>query len=197
MSLMIKICGLRDPRAIGAAIDAGADAVGFVFAESVRRIEPGEAAGLAAGLPTTVKRVAVMRHPSVELWQSVLAVFQPQVVQTDVADFDYLEVPPGIETWPVYREGQSLDSVPARFVYEGGHSGSGRTVDWQRAAEIAANGEMILAGGLRPENIAQAIRTVRPYGVDVSSGVESAPGIKDVNRIRAFIAAARAAETEA
>lgn len=195
MSLMIKICGLRDPRAIGAAIDAGANAVGFVFAESVRRIDPAEAAELAAGLPPSIKRVAVMRHPEVALWNSVLEIFQPQVVQTDVSDFEYLDVPPGIETWPVYREGESLEALPARFVYEGGKSGSGQTVDWHRAAEIAKRGEMILAGGLKPENIAAAIRTVRPYGVDVSSGVESAPGVKDVNRIRAFIAAARAAET--
>lgn len=197
MSLMIKICGLRDARAIGAAVDAGANAVGFVFADSVRRIEPAEAAELAAGLPATVRRVAVLRHPDTALWQAVLDVFQPQVVQTDAADFDHLDVPPGIEVWPVYREGESLDALPARFVYEGGKSGSGQTVDWNRAATVAARGEMILAGGLKPENIAEAIRTVRPYGVDVSSGTESAPGIKDVNRIRAFIAAARAAETEA
>lgn len=195
MSLMVKICGLRDPRAIGAAIDAGANAVGFVFAESVRRIDPTEAAELAAGLPASVQRVAVMRHPKVELWRAVLEVFQPQIVQTDVADFAYLDVPPGIERWPVYREGEALEALPARFVYEGGKSGSGQTVNWQCAAQIAKRGEMILAGGLKPENIAEAISTVRPYGVDVSSGVESAPGVKDVNRIRAFIAAARAAET--
>ena len=197
MSLVIKICGLRDPRAIGAAIDAGANAVGFVFTESIRRIEPGEAAELASGLPASVKKVAVMRHPDVALWRTVLDVFEPQVVQTDAADFGYLHVPPGIETWPVYREGEALENLPARFVYEGGKSGSGQTVDWQRAAKIAAAGRMILAGDLKPKNVAKAIRTVRPYGVDVSSGVESAPGIKDVNRIRAFIAAARAAEKEA
>lgn len=196
MSLMIKICGLRDPRAVGAAIDAGANAVGFVFAESVRRIEPAEAAELAAGLPANIRRVAVMRHPGVELWQSVLQLFKPQVLQTDAADLDYLDVPKEIEIWPVLREGEALDKLPGRFVYEGGQSGSGQAVDWQRAASVARRGDMVLAGGLNPENIATAIRTVRPWGVDVSSGIESAPGIKDVNRIRAFIAAARAAETE-
>ena len=196
MSLLIKVCGLRDPLAIAAAVDAGVNAVGFVFTESVRKIEPAAAAELADALPSTVRRVAVMRHPSVECWQEVLEVFRPQIAQTDAADFEYLDVPPSIETWPVFREGESLEALPSRFVYEGGKSGSGQTVDWNRAAEVARRGEMILAGGLKPENIAAAVKIVRPFGVDVSSGIESAPGVKDVNRIRAFIEAARAAETE-
>jgi phosphoribosylanthranilate isomerase len=81
-------------------------------------------------------------------------------------------------------------------LYEGAKSGQGETVDWSRAAKIAERGNMILAGGLGPDNVADAIRAVRPWGVDVSSGVESAPGQKDPRLIQAFITAARAAEKE-
>jgi len=83
--------------------------------------------------------------------------------------------------------------VSGTYLYEGGQSGRGETVDWARAAELAKIGDMILAGGLGIENVAQAIATVRPYGVDVSSGVESAPGEKDSRKIREFISAAKAA----
>ena len=195
MSLFIKICGLRDAGAVDAAVAAGANAIGFVFTESVRRITPTAAAELAARLPGSVQRVAVMRHPTPQLWNAVLSEFRPDVLQTDLSDLTSLEVPATVEVWPVIREGEQVEQLPARFVFEGGHSGSGQVVDWNVAAAIARRGEMILAGGLSPANIAQAITTVRPYGIDVSSGVETAPGVKDAQKIRAFIKAARAAET--
>ena len=90
---------------------------------------------------------------------------------------------------------QADAGLPDVFVYEGADSGTGQTVDWSRAAEVAASGRMILAGGLTPGNVGAAIAAVRPWGVDVSSGVESAPGKKDENLIREFIGAVRAAET--
>jgi len=80
------------------------------------------------------------------------------------------------------------------YVYEGASSGMGETVDWSRAADVATNGKMILAGGLAVGNVAAAIRTVRPFGVDVSSAVESAPGHKDDELIRQFIGAVRRGE---
>ena len=82
------------------------------------------------------------------------------------------------------------------FLYEGAKSGQGEAVDWSRAAEIARRGDMILAGGLGPDNVSAAIAIVRPFGVDVSSAVESAPGVKDPELIEAFIQAARAAEKD-
>ncbi len=85
------------------------------------------------------------------------------------------------------------DSLPEMFVYEGKVSGSGDTVDWQLAAQLAKRGRMILAGGLSTENVTAAIGQVAPFGIDVSSGVESAPGKKDTAKINAFIDAARAA----
>ena len=98
----------------------------------------------------------------------------------------------------VFREGGA--AVPrdadGTFVYEGPSSGAGETVNWDRAAALSKGRHMILAGGLDANNVARAIATVRPWGVDVSSGVESAPGEKDTGRIRNFISAARAAEKQ-
>ena len=195
--MLVKICGLSTEKHVQAAVDAGADAVGFVFAESVRRVEPGHAAAITNELPGTIKKVAVMLHPTNEEWQQVLQGFGPDVLQTDAEDFASLEVPADIECWPVYREGNTVSgTVFPAFVYEGAKSGQGETVDWTRAAEIAQQGNMILAGGLGAANVAEAIAMVRPYGVDVSSAVESVPGQKDPARIREFIRAARAAEKE-
>ena len=199
MSLMVKICGLRKADDVKAAVAAGADAVGFVFAESIRRVSPAEANNATRYLPKRVKRVAVMRHPSPEEWQTVREAFSPDVLQTDIDDFDTLDVPDTILRWPVVREGHpSIEGdLPEVFLYEGVQSGVGQSVDWQRAARIATRGRMILAGGLGIDNIATAIRTVHPWGVDVSSAVEASPGRKDPGLIRLFIKAARAVEKEA
>jgi phosphoribosylanthranilate isomerase len=199
MSLLVKICGLQKADDVKAAVSAGADAVGFVFAESVRRVTPAAASKLTQYLPKRVKRVAVMRHPTQSEWQEVLETFSPDVLQTDIDDFEALDVPGSVERWPVIREGYAgIDGrLPGVFLYEGQRSGAGQTVDWPRAAEIAKRGRMILAGGLGIDNIATAIRTVRPHGVDVSSGVESRPGRKDPGLIQLFIKAARAVEKQA
>jgi phosphoribosylanthranilate isomerase len=194
MSLLIKICGLSDERQVISAAAAGADAAGFVFAESVRRVTPQRARDISKALPPAVKRVAVMLHPTNDEWQEVLRVFAPDVLQTDAGDFATLDVPDRVERWPVFREGQGLPVPETTYVYEGGKSGRGETVNWTAAARLATNGRMILAGGLNPGNIAEAIATVRPLGVDVSSGVECAPGKKDPRMINEFIIAARAAE---
>ena len=199
MSLVVKICGLRKAEDVKAAVSAGADAVGFVFAESVRRVSPKNARKLTQYLPKRVRRVAVMRHPSQSEWQDVLDTFSPDVLQTDIDDFESLDVPDSVERWPVIREGWAgIDGGrPAAFHSEGVPSGAGQHLDWQRAAAIAKRGRMILAGGLGVDNLAPAIRTVRPLGVDVSSGVESRPGRKDPGLIQLFIRAARAAEKQA
>jgi phosphoribosylanthranilate isomerase len=148
---------------------------------------------MAADIPRGIRRVAVMLHPQEEEWRAVCETFQPDVLQTDAADFSYLEVPPSIEKWPVLREGSvnSLKAMPRTFVYEGRMSGRGQKVDWQQAAMLARRGRMILAGGLSADNVAQAMRDVRPWGVDVSSAVESQPGRKDAGKIRAFVDAVR------
>ncbi|ANO52787.1 hypothetical protein BA177_17765 [Woeseia oceani] len=196
MTTMIKICGLTDKAAVTAAIDAGADAVGFVFAKSPRQVTAAVAATLASDVPAHVQRVAVMRHPSNAEWQEVLARFAPDVLQTDADDFLQLDVPAKVERWPVYREGAVTadTALPATFLYEGSNSGTGERVDWGLAATYARRGRMILAGGLSAANVTAAIESVAPWGVDVSSAVESAPGMKDPAKIAAFVIAAKSAK---
>jgi phosphoribosylanthranilate isomerase len=198
--MFVKICGLSSGEHVQVAVEAGADAVGFVFADSVRRVDPAHAANITNTVPVTVKKVAVMLHPSNDEWQAVLRDFVPDVLQTDAEDFAGLDIPNEIDAWPVYREGRKV-TVPnlggqSPFVYEGVTSGQGQTVDWDAAARVARQGSMILAGGLSVANVAEAIQTVRPYGVDVSSAVESVPGQKDPELIRTFISAAKAAGNE-
>ena len=198
MSVFVKICGLRDAECVVAAVEAGADAIGFVFADSVRKISASTAHELSRDIPADVQRVAVMRHPSNEVWQTVCETFAPDVLQTDIEDFEALDVPAHVLSWPVVREGSEAanNDLPEVFVYEGMASGTGETVDWSRAGAMAERGRMILAGGLDAANVATAIRTSRAWGVDVSSGVESSRGKKDVELIRQFIGAVRAAENK-
>lgn len=194
MTTFVKICGMTDRAAVRAAVAAEVDAIGFVFyAASPRNVHAIQAAKLAADIPAHIRRVAVMLHPETTLWRQVEAELRPDVLQTDAEDFLYLSVATGIEKWPVLREGTMTDpiTIPETFVYEGGKSGAGAKVDWGIAARIAERGKMILAGGLNSENVADAIRLVRPFGVDVSSAVESEPGKKDVEKIAAFAAAAK------
>lgn len=194
MSTFVKICGLRSAADVAAAVAAGAQAVGFVFTDSVRQVTLVQAKQACENLDQKVRRVAVLRHPDNELCQRVVAEFAPDVIQTDAEDFGALEIPEHIECWPVFREGAAEIATAGVYLYEGPRSGSGKTVDWTRAAEIARRGRMILAGGLAEDNVGEAIETVRPWGVDVSSGVESLPGYKDHELIKRFISAVRAVE---
>jgi len=195
MSVFVKICGLSDERHVDVAIEAGADAIGFVFADSPRRVTPTRAREIAANVPGDIRRVAVMLHPADEDWQRVLDAFGPDILQTDADDFANLRVPGSVERWPVYRQGVPGPDTDDTYIYEGARSGRGEAVDWHAAAIVAKRGRMILAGGLGPGNVADAVATVRPFGVDVSSGVETSPGKKDSKLIRDFITAVRAAET--
>jgi len=198
--MFVKICGLTRPADVEAACAAGADALGFVFADSVRRVTPEQAAQLCAGLPRTLVRVAVMRHPSPAEWDAVAEGFRPDWLQTDAGDFAGLRLTPGVAARPVYRDTPTLDEAAVAeadvVLFEAAASGAGRRADWDRAARLAARTRLILAGGLDPDNVAEAIRRVRPWGVDVSSGVESRRGIKDPARIAAFVAAARQTEQD-
>jgi phosphoribosylanthranilate isomerase len=195
--LWIKVCGLRTKDAIAAAVDAGADAVGFVFhATSPRNLTLDEARALATSVPPGVDKVAVFLHPTQGTLDAALDAVQPHWVQTDAADLAGLHLPAGQRVLPVYRTDRPLPpahDLPPRFLLESGRSGAGERADWDAAAALNAAGELVLAGGLDASNVATAIAAVRPFGIDVSSGVEAMRGVKDTVLIRNFIDVARAA----
>ena len=192
MTLFVKICGVTTEEAADAAVAAGADAIGFVFhAPSPRNLLPGRAAALARNLPPGVLCVAVTLHPEQAVIDRVLESMMPDAWQSDAADFDVLHIPAVIERWPVLRQHGSAPKGPRRVVFESPASGSGWRADWTAASAMARTAELILGGGLDATNVGRAIAAVRPFGVDVSSGVERSPGVKDARRIREFIVAAR------
>lgn len=205
MSVLIKICGITTPEALDAAILAGAHAVGFVFADSPRKVSTTIAAKLAKKVPGSVLKFGVFRHPSPELVARVGTSVPLDFVQSDAADEDAFKglVPQKFQFLPVLRDGpklaQELESELARgrarpIMIESAVSGAGVKPDWRRIASLRDRPRTYLAGGLTPDNVADALRLVNPYAVDVSSGVESSPGIKDPDKIKAFVAAVRAAE---
>lgn len=195
MSVFVKICGLTTPEGVAAAVKAGANAAGFVFSPSPRQVTPAQARKLAAALPAAMRRVAVFRHPPPGWISQVMDEFPADWVQSDAADLPGVDLG-GAEALPVFRSGAPLPPLlPDRVLFEGPDSGAGRVADWPAAAALAERTRVILAGGLNPANLAAALAAVRPWGVDVSSGVESSPGIKDPALIAAFVAAARRVET--
>jgi phosphoribosylanthranilate isomerase len=193
----VKICGLRTAIDVHAAIEAGADAVGFVFAKSVRQLDARGARSLIGLVPAGILRVGVVRTvdsaPLEELFALGLDAIQIERDDQPVPGF-----PAGTRLWSVLRDGENLDARAAAIPPEstliidsalGG--GSGRSADLRRVATLAGARPIILAGGLTPDTVADAINRVHPCGVDVSSGVESAPGIKSPELIHAFVKAAR------
>ncbi len=174
------------------------DALGFVFAPSVRQLDPARASALAAPARGRVACVAVTLHPMQAQLDAILQGFRPDVLQTDQVDLAHLRLPAGLAVLPVLRavapDADALPrTLPPRILFEGARSGTGLATDWRQAARLAARTQLVLAGGLTAANVGAAIAAVRPYGVDVSSGVEATPGQKDPLRIVAFVQAARAA----
>jgi phosphoribosylanthranilate isomerase len=173
------------------------DAIGFVFAASVRQVTAQRASELAAPARNRVACVAVTRHPTRESIDAILRDFKPDFLQTDIDDIAGLDLPKSLGVLPVMRPGPAAAcALPRRVLFEGPNSGAGQTTDWNAAAELARRCEVILAGGLDPLNVGAAVRRVRPFGVDVSSGVEEQPGIKSPDKIEKFVAAARKAALE-
>jgi phosphoribosylanthranilate isomerase len=195
--MWIKICGLTTPDAVAAALDAGVDAIGFVFAKSVRQVTPSHALELAAPARGRVRCVAVTRHPSQQDVDEIVSVFEPDVLQTDARDFELLKVPGQLARLPVFRGAPADESIglPGRLLFEGATSGAGALADWSVAHKVARRTELVLAGGLNPANVAAAIGAVRPFGVDVSTGVEARPGVKSPAEIENFVRAVRSTRT--
>jgi len=197
----IKICGIRDGRSALTAAREGVEAIGFVFAESPRRIDPREAARIAEDLPDELERVAVFRLPGRDDIRRVLDEFSGVTIQ---AEFDAdLLAEFGCRLLPVLHDGDNLETeaaaVPSEYpvlLEAAGQGGRGLQPDWSRAHDLARQRSIMLAGGLRADNVLDAIRVVRPWGVDVSSGVETSPGVKSCALIAEFVRAVRGCETE-
>lgn len=191
--MWLKICGMTSAAAVGAALEAKVDAIGFVFAPSVRLLSAAVATALAAPARGRVCCVAVTLHPTQAAVDDILANFRPDVLQSDAADFAALTLPATLERLPVVRQDALPATLPARLLFEGPRSGSGACSDWQQARQLAMRTQLVLAGGLSAANVAAAIAAVQPFGVDVSSGVESRPGVKEPAEILRFAACVRAA----
>lgn len=192
--MWLKICGMTTAAAVEAALASGVDAIGCVFAASVRRVTPQAAVLLTQAARGRAQCVAVMCHPTQAEVDEVVKVFRPDVLQSDAADFAVLRLPATLGRLPVLRSAAAVtEPLPRRLLFEGPRSGSGALSDWGAAAALARRAQLVLAGGLHADNVAAALAAVRPYGVDVSSGVELEPGVKDPQLIGRFVAAVRRA----
>jgi len=206
--IRVKICGITNSADAMAAIDAGANLLGFNFYEkSPRHITPEEAAKIRAQLPQRVKAVGIFVNPlpaDVIALRKSLKLDAVQLHGDESPDFvaDVASGAPVIKAFRVEPEFPltTLDEYPAAFAFlfdaahTGQYGGTGRTTDWDAARRAALTHRIILAGGLKIENVAAAVRIVRPYGIDVASGVESKPGKKDHGRMREFIQEVRRGE---
>jgi len=206
VSLLVKVCGVTSEAALEAALEAGADALGFVLAPSPRRLTLARARELLARVPAPVERVAVFaRATRAELEAARDLGFD--VLQAELGS-DFPPEDGRAFALPSLRDGPDLDlrlralpraqalgrSLRGALVLDGPLGGGrGLAVDPGRARAAARERALVLAGGLTPDNVAERIAEVRPAGVDASSGLERERGVKDVALVRAFVLAARAA----
>jgi phosphoribosylanthranilate isomerase len=211
----VKICGIRDKNNALAAVEAGADYIGLVFAPSKRQVDPTQACEIVSAVKKSSDATKVVG----------VFVNAPASQVNEIADFCALDCVQlsGDESWEYCREivepiikairiGQQSpeglcaelsaggELLPAqRFItlldsqVEGKYGGTGESFNWNLAQQVAERFPVIIAGGLDPKNVARLIETVRPWGVDVSSGVES-NGLKDASKIRAFVKAVRSTQ---
>ncbi|PWT85309.1 MAG: phosphoribosylanthranilate isomerase [Blastocatellia bacterium] len=198
--MLVKICGITRVEDAECAIACGAGAVGFVFwPGSPRFIEPERAAAIVTALPPFVTAVGVFVNQPSAYVNDVAVVAQLGAVQLhgdeSVAYAAQITRPVLKAVALPAATDEVLAQWPARTtVLLDAHDpvrrgGTGRTIDWNRAARVARSRRVVLAGGLTAANVAEAITRVQPFGVDISSGIESAPGIKDHTRLRAFFEA--------
>ena len=206
--IRVKICGITNAADALAAVDAGANLLGFNFyAKSPRHISEAEAAKIRPQLPKKVEAVGIFVNAP---WKDVAALCKS--LKLDAAQLHGDETPEAVAelarsvpVWKAFRVEPdfplgTLDEYADAFAFlfdaahTGQYGGTGRTTDWDVARRAAVGRRIILAGGLRVENVAAAVRIVRPYAVDVASGVESKPGKKDHGRMREFIQEVRRGE---
>ena len=198
LSPIIKICGLTSLEQALSCVELGADWLGLnCWSGSSRYISAEKALEIVDGLPESVSTVGVFVNESTDTLESIM-----RETGMDLAQLHGDEMPESCKkiTVPWFKAFRvSPDFQPQRIQDYGGetflldayskthYGGSGQKIDWELASTVSAMGKLILAGGLAPENVADAVNKVRPWGVDVCSGVESEPGIKDLLKIKEFI----------
>lgn len=205
-SIKVKICGITNAFDAQVAVSAGADALGFIFySQSPRFVDPGVAKPIISALPPFVLPIGVFVNAEPKMVRDIM-----EECGLALAQLHGNETPAFCESLqrPVLRGIRLRDRgtflAMAEYMGRAGvrgfvvdafsetaYGGTGETSDWDLAAEAARAAPILLAGGLRPENVREAIQKVQPYGVDVSSGVESSPGKKDPAKVQAFIKAAK------
>lgn len=204
----VKVCGITRPEDAEAADRAGADAVGLIFAPSPRRIDLRQATAIERVLSPWIVRVGVFVDAGLAAMDRAIA-----AARLDVLQLHGRETPEfvrkvreefGLRIVKSVRVGDGRDLVRLdeyevdAFLFDtyvpGRAGGTGKTFDWDLAVPWARRVRLILAGGLTPENVGEAVRRVRPYGVDVASGVEREPGVKDHTKMQRFIANVRQME---
>lgn len=198
----VKICGLTRAADVDVAIEAGADVVGFIYARSPRQLDVTTGASLAEAAAGRAQRVGLFMDQDASQVQAVI-----DAVPLDLLQFHGRESNAFCRSFglPFIKAVSMLDESADRAILSypdadgvlldshapGGAGGTGQTFDWNR--QVASEKPLWLAGGLNPDNVAEAVRRFQPFAVDVSSGVENAPGLKDPDRVRAFITNAKQA----
>jgi phosphoribosylanthranilate isomerase len=209
--MIVKICGITRVEDAHAAVDAGANALGFIFwPHSPRFIDPYRARQIVRTLPPLVSTVGVFVDQPASYVSGVASLVPLSTVQLHGAETPEYAASidrPILKAMAIANHANLTNPAnpdpniwPSRTILlldvhdPVARGGTGRTIDWDAAAAIAARRPIVLAGGLTPENIGEAIARVRPFGVDVSSGVERAPGVKNPERLRALFEAIHAAD---
>jgi phosphoribosylanthranilate isomerase len=216
--MWVKICGTTNLRDALLAVDSGADAVGFVFGPSKRRVTPEQVADITRAMPAGIEKIGVIVNETRERIEEIgrvagLTGVQLQGDETPTFTNDLralglrlliktVQASSGIDSLATKVE--SYREVADRILLDSGspaeRGGTGKRFAWKEVANALTNlagTRVIVAGGLNPENVAEAIATLQPWGVDVVTGVESEPGKKDPDKVRAFVEAARSSSTSA
>jgi phosphoribosylanthranilate isomerase len=202
--LFVKICGITSEADALLCVSLGADAVGFIFAPSVRQVSVQMAGDIAKRLPPEILTVGIFRDEAPQ--RVVEKVHQAGLGAAQLHGHESSQETAWVRTrLPlVIKAFPAGDRTIRRFaefgadylLIDGKNPGSGKVFDWRLAEGVADSSRLIVAGGLGPDNVGQAVSHLRPYGVDVDSGVEAAPGRKDPLKVRDFIVNARAAVVE-
>lgn len=199
--MFVKVCGTTSEEDALLAVAMGADAVGFIFAPSPRQVSPAAVAQIVGRLPPEVVTVGVFRDSAAEQVVKVV-----NGIGLKAAQLHGRETPESVQ-WVVERVPLVINAFPAGssairkandygaqiVMLDAPSPGSGQVFDWTLVDGVPPGSRLLLAGGLTPDNVADAVAQARPWGVDVCTGVESEPGRKDAVKLRAFVAAAKAA----